>query len=259
MCSSVYNFILGILFLIRGECHRMKVIKVKDSVELGKVSASIIIKTIKKLYNPVLGLATGSSPEKLYDNLVKEYQTGKVSFENVDAFNLDEYVGLSGNHPNSFRYYLDRKLFNKVNIDKERTYLPNGLASNLKEECEQYEQKINNKGNIDIQIIGLGLNGHIAFNEPGTSFYSKTQVVDLDASTIEANSYLFTSKENVPTQAISMGIDTIMKSKKILFIVEGEKKADILKKVVHGEVTENVPASILQHHPNVILVTDIDI
>ena len=154
---------------------------------------------------------------------------------------------------------MDKHLFDGIDIQKENTHVLDGEAEDLQKECDSFEQLIKDAGEMDLQILGLGLNGHIGFNEPGTAFDSRTHIVELEQSTIEANSRFFESKEDVPTKALTMGIGTIMDAKKILFIVQGEQKADILKAVVHGEVTENIPASVLQQHPNVVLITDIDI
>ena len=237
----------------------MEIIKVKDMDELGRKAAEIVVNSIKDIENPVLGLATGSTPEKLYANLIDKCKAGEITFEQAVTFNLDEYVGLSADDPQSYRYYMDHHLFNGIDIKKENTHLLDGEAEDLEEECRSFEQLMKKSGEIDLQILGLGLNGHIAFNEPGTSFDARTHIVDLDDSTIEANSRFFDRKEDVPTQALTMGIGTIMEAKKILFLVQGEKKADILKKVLYGDVTEEVPASVLQRHLNVVLVTDIDI
>lgn len=237
----------------------MEIIKVKDSDELGRKAAEIVIETIKGKENPVLGLATGSTPEKLYANLVEKCNTGEITFKNAVTFNLDEYVGLTIDDPQSYHYYMDKHLFDGIDIQKENTHVLDGEAEDLQKECDSFEQLIKDAGEMDLQILGLGLNGHIGFNEPGTAFDSRTHIVELEQSTIEANSRFFESKEDVPTKALTMGIGTIMDAKKILFIVQGEQKADILKAVVHGEVTENIPASVLQQHPNVVLITDIDI
>lgn len=237
----------------------MKIIKVNDYNELSKRAASIFVNRINRLNKPVIGLATGSTPEKMYEILVGKYRSGEISFSEIITFNLDEYVGLSKNDPTSYQYFMNDHLFNHVDIKVQNIHLPNGLAHDLEKECEEYEELIKSAGSIDLQILGLGLNGHIGFNEPGTSFTSRTHVVELEQSTIEANARFFSSIEEVPKKALTMGIDTIMDAKEIVFLVQGEKKAEILKKVVYGEVTEEVPASILQRHPNVTLITDIEL
>jgi|SRR5690625_376602 len=237
----------------------MEIIKVKDSDELGYKAAEIVAKTLNELENPVIGLATGSTPEKLYANLVQKCQANEITFKNTTTFNLDEYVSLAHDDPTSYHYYMEKHLFSGIDIQKKNAHVLNGEADDLEKECETFEQLIQEAGNLNMQILGLGLNGHIGFNEPGTAFDSRTHIVELDPLTIEANSRFFASKEDVPTRALTMGIGTIMDAEKILFLVQGDKKADILKKVVYGKVTEEVPASILQRHPNVTLLTDIDI
>lgn len=237
----------------------MKIVKVKDYDELSELAANMFIERVKKIEKPVVGLATGSTPEKMYANLVKKHQAGEISFANMVTFNLDEYAGLSKDDPASYQYFMHYHLFNGVDIKPENIHIPDGLAADLEKECEQYEKLIQKEGKIDLQVLGLGLNGHIGFNEPGTPFDSRTHVVELEESTRIANSRFFNSLEEVPKKALTMGIGTIMEAKEIIFLVNGEKKADILRKVVHGEVTENVPASILQRHPNITLITDIDV
>jgi len=237
----------------------MEIIKVKDSDELGKKAAEIVAAKIKEQNESILGLATGSTPEKMYANLIEDYNAGDLSFSNTTTFNLDEYAGLASDHPNSYRYYMDHNLFNHIDIEKQKTYIPNGTANDLEAECTHFEELIKQTGTIDLQLIGLGLNGHIGFNEPGTSFDERTHVVRLKQSTRAVNARFFPSLNDVPKLALTMGIATILEAKQILFLVQGEHKADILKKVVHGDVTEDVPASVLQTHPNVILLTDIDI
>lgn len=237
----------------------MEILKVKNYEELSEKAAEIFIKRLNEIKNPVIGLATGSTPEKLYELLVKKYRAGNLSFTNTITFNLDEYAGLSKEDPTSYQYFMDHHLFNFVDMQSENKHVPNGLAADLEKECVEYEALIQQVGNIDLQVLGLGLNGHIGFNEPGTSFDSRTHVVELAESTIEANARFFESEDEVPRKALTMGIGTIMDAKEIVFLVQGEQKADILRKVVHGEVTETVPASILQHHPNITLITDIDL
>ncbi|MEI3606205.1 glucosamine-6-phosphate deaminase [Pseudogracilibacillus sp. SE30717A] len=237
----------------------MQIVKVNNYEEMSEKAADLVTGLINQSKKSVLGLATGSTPEKLYDILVERNIRKEISFQQVKTFNLDEYVGLGENDLNSYRYYMNEKLFHKVDIEMENTYIPNGLATSLDKECERYEQEIQKAGTIDLQLLGLGLNGHIGFNEPGSSFNSRTHVTQLDQSTIEANARFFKTPEDVPTKVITMGIGTIMKAKQILLLVQGEKKAEILKKAIEGEVTEHIPASILQRHSNVTLITDISI
>lgn len=237
----------------------MKIVKVRNKEELGKKAAELVTEKVYQLQKPILGLATGSTPETLYENLIRKYKDGKISFNHTTTFNLDEYVGIDKNDSNSYRYYMDHKLFNSIDIKQENTHIPDGLADNLEEECQYYERLIKEAGKIDLQVLGLGLNGHIGFNEPGTPFDKRTHVVELDQSTREANARFFNQMDDVPTQALTMGIGTIMEASEILLLVQGEKKAEILKEVMNGEITEEVPASILQRHPRVTLITDIDI
>lgn len=234
----------------------MEILKVKDYTEMSKKACSLIIDKIKILENPVLGLATGSTPEGLYQYLIEAYSQGKVSFKQVSTFNLDEYVGLDREDLNSYHFYMKDKLFGQIDLLPENAHVPNGNAADLKMECEEYENQIQRAGQVDIQVLGLGLNGHIGFNEPGTPFSSRTQAIDLTESTRRANARFFASLDEVPTQAITMGIDTIMESKQILLLVSGEKKAAALARLMNGEVSENFPGSILQNHPNVLILAD---
>lgn len=237
----------------------MKIIKVKDNEELSQKATELVTKVLKAYEKPVLGLATGSTPEKMYENLVGLYQNGEISFENVITFNLDEYVGLATENAFSYHYYMKHYLFNKVDIKEENTFIPNGLALNLDEECMKFEQAIIAHGPIHLQILGVGLNGHIGFNEPGTSFQSRTHIAKLEESTRLVNSRFFTSIDEVPREALTMGIGTIMEAKQVALLVQGEHKKEILKEIVHGEVSENIPASVLQLHPNAMVITDLDI
>lgn len=237
----------------------MNVLKFNNNEELSTKAAEVIIEKIKATENPVIGLATGSTPERTYELLVEKYNNGEVSFKDVTTFNLDEYVGLDPEHINSYHRFMNERLFDHVDIDKNNTYLPNGLAENAEEEAARFDALIHEKGPIDLQVLGLGLNGHIGFNEPGTPFDARTHVAALVESTREANARFFDHIDEVPTDAISMGIGTILDAKEIILLVQGEAKADILRQVVQGEITEDVPASILQKHPNVTVITDIEL
>lgn len=234
----------------------MKVIKVKDYQEMSAYASERVIDLVKSAERPVLGLATGSTPEGLYQNLIDAYENNDVSFKEVVSFNLDEYIGLAADDPNSYQYFMKEKLFDQIDIDPNQTHLPNGKAADIEQECQDYEALIKKMGQVDVQILGLGVNGHIAFNEPGTSFSSRTQRTDLVDETIEANSRFFENKADVPTQAITMGIETIMESKEIILLASGENKAEAVKQLVEGEVTEDFPASILQKHPHATIVID---
>ena len=204
----------------------------------------------------VLGLATGSTPVGAYKQLVEWYNKGDLDFANVTSVNLDEYKGLSPENDQSYRYFMNTNLFNHVNINKERTFVPNGLEPDSEKACAAYNETIRSVGGIDLQLLGLGNNGHIGFNEPNGQFDRTTHCVNLTQSTIEANKRFFASEEDVPRQAYTMGIKTIMQAKKILIVVNGENKADIVERAFFGPVTPEVPASILQLHNDVTLVGD---
>ncbi|MGM8212529.1 glucosamine-6-phosphate deaminase [Virgibacillus sp. W0430] len=234
----------------------MKMITVKNNEELASLACSFVVDKINRIEAPVLGLATGSTPIKLYAKLVEKYKQKKLSFQKATTFNLDEYIGLPSDHPNSYHYYMSEHLFSHIDISPENTFLPYGLAPNLEKECAHYEQLIKTRGPIDLQILGLGENGHIGFNEPHTPFNKRTHIVQLDEMTRQANSKFFKPSEAVPSKAITMGIDTIMDSKEILLLVSGSKKRTALKHTLHGDVTPFVPASILQAHSNVTIISD---
>ncbi|MFD1848609.1 glucosamine-6-phosphate deaminase [Oceanobacillus bengalensis] len=234
----------------------MNIIKVKDYEALSEKACEYLIDRIRAVEKTVLGLATGSTPEGLYKRLIEKYREGNVSFKDVTTFNLDEYVGLKKEDPNSYYYFMKDKLFNHIDVEMENVYLPKGVVADLEGECSEYERLIQTAGNIDVQILGLGLNGHIGFNEPGTAFSSRTHIVELDASTREANARFFDSIDEVPTQAITMGIETIMESKEIVLLVSGEKKAEAVKQLIEGEVSEDFPATVLRNHDKVTLIAD---
>lgn len=206
--------------------------------------------------NSVLGLATGSTPLKPYKQMIKLFNDGAVDFSKVTTFNLDEYCNLDVNDKNSYHTFMHQNLFDHINIPKENINFLNGNADDLEQECIDYEQKIKNMGGIDIQLLGIGSNGHIAFNEPATRFQRWSHVVKLKESTINDNSRFFDSIEDVPTKAITMGIGSIMQAKRILIIAIGEKKAKAIKQVINGHVTPECPASVLQFHTDVTLMLD---
>ncbi|WP_088052939.1 glucosamine-6-phosphate deaminase [Virgibacillus dakarensis] len=234
----------------------MKIIKVADYQAMSEKACELVMEKVNTIEKPVLGLATGSTPEGLYQQLIKKHHHHEVSFKNTTTFNLDEYVGLSKQDPNSYYYYMQEKLFKHIDIPREQAHLPNGEGDNLQANCQDYEQLIKAAGNIDIQLLGIGLNGHIGFNEPGTSFSSRTHIVELDESTRKANARFFSSLADVPGQAVTMGIGTIMESKQIILLVSGEKKSEAVTRLITGEITEAFPASILQKHENVVLIAD---
>lgn len=236
----------------------MKVVKTKDYDDMSRKAANIIAAQVTMKPNCVLGLATGSSPVGIYKELIARYNNGDLDFSNVTSVNLDEYKGLDGSHDQSYRYFMDDHFFNHVNIQKERTFVPNGTEPDSEKACSAHNQIIESVGGIDLQLLGLGHNGHIGFNEPSDCFDKGTHCVDLAESTIEANKRFFASADDVPKQAYTMGIQNIMLARKIVVVVSGADKADILKKVVEGPITPQVPASILQLHPDVTIIADAD-
>ena len=232
----------------------MNFIKVDNYDKLSAIAANIIAAQVIVKPNCVLGLATGSSPLGTYAKLAEKCDAGEVSFAEVTSVNLDEYVGLDGTSDQSYRYFMDHNLFCNINIDDENTYVPNGCAEDLKAEGIAYDEFIKELGGIDLQLLGIGLDGHIGFNEPDDHFVAETHEVVLDESTIEANARFFASKDDVPTKAITMGMGSIMQANKNLLIANGAKKKDILVKAFFGPITPYVPASILQLHPDVTVI-----
>jgi glucosamine-6-phosphate deaminase len=234
----------------------MRIYREKDYDAMSRRAATIIAAQIVAKPDCVLGLATGSSPVGTYKNLVAWNKQGDISFKEVRSVNLDEYYGLSGDHDQSYRYFMQTNLFDHVDIVPENTNVPNGLAQDPEAEGERYEALVASLGYADLQLLGMGRNGHIGFNEPCGEFPLITHLVDLTESTIEANARFFASADDVPKQALSMGIGTIMKARKILVVVSGEDKADAVAKAVQGPIAPEVPASILQLHPDVTIVGD---
>ncbi len=234
----------------------MKIYVSEDYKDMSRKAANIVSAHV--ILNPacVLGLATGSTPIGMYKQLIDWYNKGDLDFSQVKSVNLDEYVGLAPTHDQSYRYFMQTNLFDHVNIDPANTNVPNGLASDPEAECERYNQVIRSMGGIDVQVLGMGHNGHIGFNEPGHAFELETHVVNLTERTIEANARFFASKDEVPKRAITMGIKSIMQARQILVVVSGEDKAEIVKKAFYGPVVPEVPASILQMHANVVLCGD---
>nr|WP_238942729.1 glucosamine-6-phosphate deaminase [Planococcus beigongshangi] len=226
-------------------------IQVGDYDEMSELAASIFEQQLLRKPDSTLGLATGGSPQGFYVSLVKRYINGGFSFKKVNTFNLDEYIGLGPDDETSYHHYMKRSFFDFVDIPVSQQHLPNGLADDLLLECQLYEQAIEESGWIDLQLLGIGVNGHIGFNEPGTAFQSKTQVIDLTEETRNKNSKYFSSEAEVPAQAITMGLRTIMKAKQIILLAFGEEKAGAIARLQAGTVTEDFPASILHHHPNV--------
>ncbi len=204
----------------------------------------------------VLGLATGSTPVGTYEELIRRYEQGDLDFSRVHSINLDEYRGLAGDNDQSYRYFMNTHLFDSINIDKKNTYVPDGLEPDSEKACRDYEEIIKAHGGVDLQILGLGHNGHIGFNEPGSTFEKETHCVTLSETTRQANARFFSSMDEVPTEAYTMGIGSIMQAKKIVVIVTGEGKREIVKKAFLGPITPEVQASVLQLHNDVILVGD---
>lgn len=234
----------------------MRIIVAKDYKDMSRKAANIISAQIITKPDCVLGLATGSSPIGTYDQLVEWYEKGDLDFSKVSSVNLDEYRGLDHSHDQSYYYFMHEHLFDRVNIDPANTNVPDGTEPDAEKECRRYEELIASYGGVDLQLLGLGHNGHIGFNEPAPVFDKATHCVDLTESTIEANKRFFASADDVPKQAYTMGIGTIMKAKKILVVVSGADKADIVAKAFYGDVTPEVPASVLQFHPDVTVVVD---
>ena len=228
----------------------------KDYDEMSRKAANLISAQVLTKPDSVLGLATGSSPIGTYKELIRRYEMGDLDFSGIRTVNLDEYKGLSGDHEQSYRYFMDTHFFDHVNIDKANTNVPNGLAEDTDGECARYDALIASMGGIDLQLLGIGHNGHIGFNEPEDIFRKETHCVALAESTINANSRLFEKKEDVPRYAFTMGIKNIMMARKIVMVISGEDKADIVAKAFFGPVTPQVPASILQLHPDVSIVGD---
>lgn len=236
----------------------MNFLTVESYQELSEKAARMIAEQVISNPQSILGLATGSSPVGTYNCLADMHKNGELDFSRVTSVNLDEYVGLSGENPQSYRYFMNENLFSKVNIGMENTYVPNGCAEDLLKEGTAYDELIAKLGGIDLQLLGIGLDGHIGFNEPDDVFTKETHVVNLDPSTIEANARFFASVDEVPKKAITMGMGSIMQAKKILLIASGENKKEILNKAFYGPITPKVPASVLQLHPDVTVIYSVN-
>lgn len=233
----------------------MQIIKVKNYQELSQKVAEIVKNHIQLKSNLVLGLPTGSTPILMYKLLVKMNKKGEINFSQVITFNLDEYFGLSANNIQSYHYFMDKNLFSKINIKKENIHLLDGKTKNPQTECDKYEQEINEAGGIDLQILSIGHNGHVAFNEPGSPFNSKTRLVNLDRETKINNGRYFDSAGKMPNQALTMGIATIMSAQEIILMATKNKK-EIIEKTLKNMVTEQIPATILKQHPNCTLIIE---
>ncbi|NLZ39503.1 MAG: glucosamine-6-phosphate deaminase [Firmicutes bacterium] len=233
----------------------MRVYIVDDYEQMSVKAALIVAGQITMKADSILGLCTGSTPIGMYKELVKLHQQG-LDFSHVITFNLDEYWGLSPDNVQSYHYFMHENFFKHVNVKPENIHIPNGLAENVDDECIRYEEAIKQANGLDLQVLGIGRNGHIGFNEPSTVFIAETHLVELDADTINDNARFFPSREEVPTRAITMGIKTIMQAKKILLLANGEGKAHAIKEAVTGEINPGVPASILQLHPDCTFIID---
>lgn len=236
----------------------MKVIIVKNYEEASQEAAKIFINQVKEKPNSILGLATGSTPVRMYELLREDHEKNHTSYKDVKSYNLDEYFGLDASHPQSYHYFMYKNLFNGIDIKDENVHVPCGQG-NIQENCDEYNKMLA-ENPIDIQLLGIGSNGHIGFNEPGTSFDAVTHKVDLKQSTIEDNARLFFDGkiDDVPKQAISMGIKNIMNAKSILILAFGKGKAEAVKGMIEGPVTTDLPASVLQNHDDVTVIIDKD-
>lgn len=235
----------------------MKVLVKKDYEAMSKAAGEIFIQAIKDKPDIVLGLATGSTPIGMYKEMIRAHKEEGLDFSKVKTFNLDEYIGLSCEHPNSYSYFMNNELFNHININKENTNVPDGKAENVEEYCKRYDEMIIESGGIDIQVLGIGENGHIAFNEPDDALSVGTSVVKLTENTIEVNSRFFDSADEVPKSAITMGIGSILKARKIVLLASGKNKASVIKRLISdNKVTTQLPVSFLLLHPDVTVIVD---
>lgn len=234
----------------------MKVISTDDYEQMSQRAADMIIEKVKKQPSLILGLATGSTPVGTYQRMIQDHHQEGTSYAQVTTVNLDEYLGLQANDPNSYRHFMEEQLFQHLDIPAEQTHLPDGSAEDKDKECERYEALIQRLGGIDFQVLGIGGNGHIGFNEPGTSFAANTHIVRLDESTRKANARFFKQPEDVPTEAVTMGIHTILQSKEIVVLASGSAKAGAVAELLDGDVREEVPVSALKGHQNVTLIAD---
>ena len=234
----------------------MKIIVADDYNQMSRMAANVISAQVIMKPNCVLGLATGSTPIGAYNQLIDWYKKGDLDFSQVTTINLDEYRGLAPYNDQSYRYFMDTHFFHHINIDKAHTHVPDGLEPNAEKVCSDYNKIIADCGGIDLQLLGLGINGHIGFNEPGTAFEKETHIVDLAESTIRANSRFFSTLDEVPKQAYTMGIKTIMQARKILVVANGKEKAQAVKEAFFGPILPKVPGSVLQLHNDVTLIGD---
>ncbi|MBR5508328.1 MAG: glucosamine-6-phosphate deaminase [Clostridia bacterium] len=234
----------------------MKVIVCNTYDEMSLEAAKIMAATIKEKPDGVLGLATGSTPIGMYDNLIEMYKKGELDFKDIKTFNLDEYYPLSADNDQSYHYFMNKQLFSQINVKEENIHILDGLAENPEKECEDFEKLIDENGGIDIQVLGIGQNGHIGFNEPDEKLYANTHLTDLTENTIKANSRFFEKESDVPTKALTMGMGTILKSKKIIILANGKAKHKVVSELVQPMITTNNPATFLNAHADVTLICD---
>ncbi|PLT29867.1 glucosamine-6-phosphate deaminase [Peribacillus deserti] len=234
----------------------MRLVKVKGYEEMSAFAAGRILEKIKGSQEVTLGLATGGTPVRMYELLVQDYKRNQTSYRHVFTYNLDEYAGIPSDHPNSYYQFMFQHFFNHVNIPKENIHIPQGLTTDLHQEAKRYEKLIDKISGVDLQILGIGENGHIGFNEPGTPFTKETHVIELTESTRQANARYFDHEDEVPTHAITMGIATILKSKEILLLASGDKKAEAIYQMFSKDHDVECPASALKTHPNVLVIAD---
>ncbi|MFZ7131762.1 MAG: glucosamine-6-phosphate deaminase [Eubacteriales bacterium] len=234
----------------------MRIIIARDYCDMSKKAANMVAAQILLKPDSVLGLATGSTPVMTYKYLIKLFQDETISFRNVVTVNLDEYIGLNKENPNSYHYFMQDTFFNHIDIKLDNIHIPNGTAADLERECKEYERKIQENDGIDLQVLGIGSNGHIGFNEPDLKFEGITHCIDLDEETIKANARFFEKEEEVPRRAITMGVKTIMNARKIILLANGAGKAQTVFKAIHGKIDPALPASILQLHPDVTFILD---
>ena len=236
----------------------MDVVICRSYEELSKAAAAVVADLVNHKPNAVLGFATGSSPVGLYQELARLHHKEGLDFSKITTFNLDEYVGLAGGHPQSYRRFMNEKLFNHINVAVQNTHVPSGTSTNHKAFCEWYEKQIRDAGGIDLQVLGIGSDGHVAFNEPGSSLGSRTRMVTLTEQTIDDNARFFKKKADVPRHAISMGVGTILEARKLLMVVNGKNKAPALAAAIEGPITSMITASALQLHPDAVVFVDED-
>ena len=234
----------------------MRIIICENYEELSERGAEIFKAQVTLKPDSVLGLATGGTPVGLYKKLIEYYKAGSLDFGKVTSFNLDEYYPIAPDNDQSYRYFMNENLFDHINIDKAKTYVPDGLAKDPEAQCKAYEELLKEKGPVDIQLLGIGRNGHIGFNEPDEKLNAVTHITGLTESTIEANARFFNDVSEVPTKALTMGMGTILKSKKIVMLISGKEKHEVLSELLNDDITTQNPATLLKVHPDVVIVCD---